>query len=224
MHLHEVHVSSLVGLRESFCVFAHTAVRWFATVYVAHAWTAAATAPAKPRVQDGRPMNGRSAQRAVRSDRRGSRVSVPAGYRVRTLTVLRAVQTAGPQMKRSSVVGKNGGGAIDDVRTSYGMFVPRLRDDTFARIQQRIAAWSNTTVIQQEDMQARTPPALLPLIPPIHRPHCPAHSILLFQLILWISSAAWPPSSTPHHFCPVASTSDCPNVQLWSVEAPSEAP
>ena len=67
------------------------------------------------------------------------------------------MQTAGPQMRRSSVVGKNGGGAIDDVRTSYGMFVPRMRDPTFAAIEQRIAAWSNTTVVQQEDMQAPPP-------------------------------------------------------------------
>lgn len=58
-------------------------------------------------------------------------------------------------MKRSSVVGKGGAGAIDSIRTSYGMFVPRMRDETFAAIEQRIAAWSNTTVVQQEDMQVR---------------------------------------------------------------------
>eukprot|EP00892_Ulva_mutabilis_P010475 jgi/Ulvmu1/77/UM001_0080.1 len=63
------------------------------------------------------------------------------------------LETAAPQMKRSSVVGKDGNGAIDNIRTSYGMFLPRMRDDTIAKIEQRIAAWSNTTVVQQEDMQ-----------------------------------------------------------------------
>lgn len=73
-------------------------------------------------------------------------------------------------MKRSSVVGKDGSGAIDSVRTSFGMFVPRMRDDTVARIEQRIAAWSNTTVVQQEDMQVPPPlpppPATQPPLPP----------------------------------------------------------
>lgn len=53
------------------------------------------------------------------------------------------------------MVGKSGHGEIDNIRTSYGMFLPRMRDETIARIEQRIAAWSNTTVVQQEDMQAR---------------------------------------------------------------------
>ena len=63
------------------------------------------------------------------------------------------MQVAAPQMRRSTVVGHKGGGVVDNIRTSYGTFIKRLHDPVIARIEQKIAKWTNTTIAQQEDIQ-----------------------------------------------------------------------
>jgi hypothetical protein len=39
------------------------------------------------------------------------------------------------------------------VRTSYGMFIPRYQDPIIGNVQERIAKWSGVPVSHQEDMQ-----------------------------------------------------------------------
>ena len=41
------------------------------------------------------------------------------------------------------------------VRTSYGMFIPRYQDEVIARVQERVASWLGLPVSFQEDMQVR---------------------------------------------------------------------
>jgi len=58
-----------------------------------------------------------------------------------------------PQMKRSTVVGHNGDSVEDNIRTSYGTFISRLRDPTITAIEQRVALWTHLNVSHQEDVQ-----------------------------------------------------------------------
>ena len=44
-------------------------------------------------------------------------------------------------MKRSTVVGANGGSVVDDYRTSYGTFLNRKRDPVLADIERRVSEW-----------------------------------------------------------------------------------
>ena len=39
------------------------------------------------------------------------------------------------------------------IRTSYGMFVPRYQDATIAAISERVAKWTGLPIINQEAMQ-----------------------------------------------------------------------
>lgn len=57
-------------------------------------------------------------------------------------------------MRRSTVVAGNGS-AVDQIRTSYGAFIPRLRDPTIFRIEQKLANWTQLPIVYQEDIQVR---------------------------------------------------------------------
>ena len=57
-------------------------------------------------------------------------------------------------MRRSMVIGADDDeDLVDSVRTSYGMFLSRLQDDTVRLVEERIAAWTHLNVSHQEDMQ-----------------------------------------------------------------------
>lgn len=59
------------------------------------------------------------------------------------------------QMKRSTVVGNGGNGVVDNIRTSYGMFIRRLHDPIIERIERRISLWTHLPMENQEDIQVR---------------------------------------------------------------------
>ncbi|PNW86388.1 hypothetical protein CHLRE_02g084450v5 [Chlamydomonas reinhardtii] len=63
------------------------------------------------------------------------------------------VRVAAPKLKRSTVVGGKGEGVVDDIRTSYGMFIRRLSDPVVTRIEKRISLWTHLPVEHQEDIQ-----------------------------------------------------------------------
>lgn len=56
-------------------------------------------------------------------------------------------------MQRSTVVGENGTSVLDNIRTSYGMFLRRLQDSVVTRMEERIAHWTKLNVSHQEDTQ-----------------------------------------------------------------------
>lgn len=41
------------------------------------------------------------------------------------------------------------------VRTSYGMFIPRYQDPVIANVEQRLSKWLGIPAVHQEDMQVR---------------------------------------------------------------------
>jgi len=63
------------------------------------------------------------------------------------------LQLAAPQMKRSTVVGPNNTGVLDNIRTSAGTFLNRNHDEVITRVEQRLAVWSQLPASFQEDMQ-----------------------------------------------------------------------
>jgi len=63
------------------------------------------------------------------------------------------LKLAGPQMKRSTVVGPNNTGVVDNIRTSAGTFLMRNQDPIITAIEQRLSAWSHLPPSFQEDMQ-----------------------------------------------------------------------
>ncbi|GAX73127.1 hypothetical protein CEUSTIGMA_g580.t1 [Chlamydomonas eustigma] len=64
------------------------------------------------------------------------------------------IKLAVPYMKRSTVVGgEKGAGVIDDIRTSYGMFIRRLQDPVLEGIEKRISLWTHLPLSHQEDIQ-----------------------------------------------------------------------
>ena len=65
------------------------------------------------------------------------------------------VKLAAPKLKRSTVVGNDGEGVVDNIRTSYGMFIRRLQDPVVARIEKRISLWTHLPVEHQEDIQVQ---------------------------------------------------------------------
>ena len=56
-------------------------------------------------------------------------------------------------MKRSTVVGSDGGSVLDPIRTSYGTFLARYETPIIGNIQERVARWTKLNVSHQEDMQ-----------------------------------------------------------------------
>lgn len=60
---------------------------------------------------------------------------------------------ATPQLTRSTVVDGHGGGVVDPIRNSAGMFVRRRSDSIITRIENRLANISMLPVSHQEDMQ-----------------------------------------------------------------------
>mmetsp|Transcript_26898 Transcript_26898/g.58722 ORF Transcript_26898/g.58722 Transcript_26898/m.58722 type:complete len:357 (-) Transcript_26898:792-1862(-) len=70
-----------------------------------------------------------------------------------TAEVTHILKLAAPQMKRSTVVGPNNTGVVDDIRTSAGTFLNRNQDDVIKAIEHRLALWSNLPESHQEDMQ-----------------------------------------------------------------------
>jgi prolyl 4-hydroxylase len=56
-------------------------------------------------------------------------------------------------MRRSTVVGANGDSVVDNVRTSYGTFLPRYSTETIGKIEERISTWTKLNVSNQEDIQ-----------------------------------------------------------------------
>ncbi len=60
-------------------------------------------------------------------------------------------------MKRSTVVGENGESVVDEIRTSYGMFVRRLEDPVIERIEKRISLATMVPMQHQEDIQVGRP-------------------------------------------------------------------
>lgn len=45
------------------------------------------------------------------------------------------------------------------VRTSYGMFIPRYQDEIIGSVEERLANWTGIPVVHQEDMQVCIWPA-----------------------------------------------------------------
>ncbi|CAD7699943.1 unnamed protein product [Ostreobium quekettii] len=57
-------------------------------------------------------------------------------------------------MKRSTVVGKEGHGAVTDaIRTSYGTFLQRMQDPIIEAIENRLASWTQVPAENGEDLQ-----------------------------------------------------------------------
>lgn len=63
------------------------------------------------------------------------------------------LRQAAPYMKRSTVVGQKGEGVVDEIRTSYGMFIRRLQDPVIERVERRISLWTHLPIENQEDIQ-----------------------------------------------------------------------
>eukprot|EP00798_Chlamydomonas_sp_ICE-L_P021598 gene21598-28597_t len=63
------------------------------------------------------------------------------------------ISLASPQMKRSTVVGANNSGVVNNIRTSAGTFLRRNQDSVISAIEQRLAVWSQLPPENQEDMQ-----------------------------------------------------------------------
>ncbi len=81
---------------------------------------------------------------------------------------------AAPEMKRSTVVGGNGSGVVDGIRTSYGMFIPRLHDPIIEGIEKRISVFTHLPVSHQVGggslvCKRRAPSACLPACDAPHR-------------------------------------------------------
>jgi len=63
------------------------------------------------------------------------------------------VKLAAVQMKRSTVVGPNNTGVVDNIRTSAGTFLMRNQDSVISAVEERLAVWSQLPPSHQEDMQ-----------------------------------------------------------------------
>ncbi|KAG1662060.1 hypothetical protein FOA52_005307 [Chlamydomonas sp. UWO 241] len=63
------------------------------------------------------------------------------------------LRLAAPHMRRSQVSGAGGVGVVDNIRTSYGMFIRRLQDPIIENIENRIAMATHLPVAHQEDIQ-----------------------------------------------------------------------
>jgi len=63
------------------------------------------------------------------------------------------IRLAAPMMKRSTVAGAHGEGVVDEIRTSYGMFIRRLQDPIIERIERRLEVFTQVPLIHQEDIQ-----------------------------------------------------------------------
>jgi hypothetical protein len=60
---------------------------------------------------------------------------------------------AAPQLRRSTVVGSDDSGVVDDIRTSYGTFLGRLSSPAVERLEKRLAEWTQLPIVNQEDIQ-----------------------------------------------------------------------
>jgi hypothetical protein len=60
---------------------------------------------------------------------------------------------AAPQLKRSTVVGSDNSGVVDNIRTSYGTFLGRLSSPAVERLEKRLAEWTQLPIVNQEDIQ-----------------------------------------------------------------------
>ncbi|CAK0751576.1 hypothetical protein CVIRNUC_002078 [Coccomyxa viridis] len=63
------------------------------------------------------------------------------------------IQEAKPMMRRSTVIGEAGSSIQDSIRTSYGTFLLRRHDSAIARMEDRLAAWTQLPMTHQEDLQ-----------------------------------------------------------------------
>lgn len=63
------------------------------------------------------------------------------------------IRLAAPLMRRSTVVGSGGNGVVDDIRTSYGMFIKRFQDPVVESIERRISMATRLPVSHQEEIQ-----------------------------------------------------------------------
>lgn len=70
-----------------------------------------------------------------------------------TSEIRHVLRLAAPQMKRSTVVGPNNTGVVDNIRTSAGTFLMRNQDEVITRIEQRLSMWTHLPPSYQEDMQ-----------------------------------------------------------------------
>ena len=59
---------------------------------------------------------------------------------------------AAPLMKRSTVVGETPG-VVDNIRTSYGSFLPRLSSPSVEKLEKQLANWTQLPIVHQEDVQ-----------------------------------------------------------------------
>ena len=63
-------------------------------------------------------------------------------------------ELASPRLERSMVVDSaTGGSKLDDIRTSYGVFLQTAEDEVVSRIEQRVAEWSQVPLSHQEQLQ-----------------------------------------------------------------------
>ncbi|KAG1679469.1 hypothetical protein FOA52_011067 [Chlamydomonas sp. UWO 241] len=67
--------------------------------------------------------------------------------------VAHILKLAAPQMKRSTVVGPNNSGVVDNIRTSAGTFLMRNQDPIISAVEERLATWVHLPRSHQEDMQ-----------------------------------------------------------------------
>lgn len=58
-----------------------------------------------------------------------------------------------PQMQRSTVVGSDDSGVVDNIRTSYGTFLKRRSHPLLDEVARRLAHWTHLNMSHQEDMQ-----------------------------------------------------------------------
>ena len=63
------------------------------------------------------------------------------------------VALATPEVARSTVVGSAGTPETDSIRTSFGMFIMRKKDEVVAGVDKRVARFAGVEDVQAEDMQ-----------------------------------------------------------------------
>eukprot|EP00798_Chlamydomonas_sp_ICE-L_P022228 gene22228-29293_t len=63
------------------------------------------------------------------------------------------IRSAAPMMKRSQVSGDHGAGVVDNIRTSYGMFLHRKQDPVITGIEKRISLFTHVPQVHMEDIQ-----------------------------------------------------------------------
>lgn len=70
-----------------------------------------------------------------------------------TIALLHPHDPDDTQMQRSTVVGSDDSGVVDNIRTSYGTFLKRQSHPLLNEVASRLAHWTHLNMSHQEDMQ-----------------------------------------------------------------------